>query len=91
MDCRWLLKGPEGSRVNVSLLHSDMKGSSHCYNFGLYVYDGEIYIDIDIDIDLKAVGGGWRGGGGGGGSHPAAPGHEGVQPMLQLRPLRLGR
>ena len=51
-----------------TLLHSDMEGSSHCYNFGLYVYDGETYIDIDLDLDLKAVGGGGGGRGGGGGA-----------------------
>ena len=40
VNCRWLLKAPEDSRVNVSLLNSDMKGSGDCHNFGLYVYDG---------------------------------------------------
>ncbi|XP_025092641.1 deleted in malignant brain tumors 1 protein-like isoform X1 [Pomacea canaliculata] len=41
LNCRWLLMAPEGSRVKVTLLDSNMKGSLGCYNFGLFVYDGK--------------------------------------------------
>ncbi|XP_076457118.1 uncharacterized protein LOC143291231 [Babylonia areolata] len=45
VKCRWLLKAPEGQRVNLTVLHADMKGSGHCRHFALYVYDGKTSYD----------------------------------------------
>ncbi|KAK7458647.1 hypothetical protein BaRGS_00039099 [Batillaria attramentaria] len=39
VNCRWLLKAPEGSGVNATLLAADMRGSRQCNNFGLFIYD----------------------------------------------------
>lgn len=44
---------PEGSRVKVTLLDSNMKGSLGCYNFGLFVYDGKYNYCINVTWEFS--------------------------------------
>ncbi|XP_059169093.1 uncharacterized protein LOC131950904 [Physella acuta] len=48
VHCRWLLKAPADQKITLQVFDANMKGSSDCVNFGLYIFDGKTTYDDEM-------------------------------------------